>query len=326
MNPPLPTPPPRGGEGSPDCPFGGYVGRRHGELAAHPLTRRGVELWLERLLGWYGETGVDIEIVDGQLLLTDETADYIYTDFTGLESRYVPGSRPFLERHLARHVPGDLDACETALAIMRLCRDNRDMGIRGAAAFDGGTEEELIKRGASMCNELSRLFCCLAQIAGLAARYVGHHISGHATQEVSVDGRWWWMDAQKGAYAVDEDDRPLSARDLRRDPTAFERQPLAMWDQWHPTGPFTTDPADETQRAFYMARCRDCYFRAEEAVAIGNYFVWGHDRYTYPWHVVAADEARLKRARRDEALNRKALGWPDWYHNHLLFDEPFKHG
>lgn len=305
--------------------FENAMGRRQGELAKHPLTKKGVDLWLERLLGWYGETGVDIEIVDGQVLLTDETADYLYGDFTEMESRYVPGLRPFLEEHLAAHVAADLDARETALAINRLCRDNRDFGLKGKSGFDGGTEEELIKRGASMCNELSRLFCCLCQIAGLPARYVGHHISGHATQEVYVDGRWWWMDVQKGLYAVDDSDHPMSAWEILQDPTVFERQPLAMWDNCRPLGPFSTDGRDETQRAFLMAKCRDCYFNPLEAVCIGNYSVWDHGRYTYPWHAVAADPERLKRARRNEALNRKALGWPDYYHNHLLFDQPFKH-
>lgn len=306
--------------------FEAYLGRRHGEMASHPLTRRGVELWLERVLGWYGEEGgVDVEIIDGHLLLTAETADYLYTDFTEMTSRYVSGSRPFLEAHLAARVGADLDERETALAILRLVRDNRDFGLRGAADFDGGTEEELVKRGATMCNELSRLFCCLCQIAGLPARYVGHHLSGHATQEVCVAGRWWWMDAQKGLYAVDEHDRPLSAWDILQDPTVFERQPLTMWAQCRPMGPFSTDPHDEVQLAFLMAKCRDCYFRREEAVSIGNYYVWEHERYTYPWRRTAADPERLARARRAEALNRKALGWPDYYHHHLLFDEPLKH-
>ena len=303
------------------------MGRNQGLLAPHELTRKGVDLWLERVLGWYGEKGgVDVEVIDGQLLLTEETAEYIRSGFTEVAQRYVPGSRPFLEEHLAAGVAADLAERETALAIMRLVRDNRDFGLKGTVSFDGGTEEELVKRGATMCNELSRLFCCLCQIAGLPARYVGHHISGHATVEVAVEGRWWWMDPQKGIYAVDATDRPMSAWEILQDPTVFERQPLSMWAECRPLGPLATDGRDEVQRAYFMAKCRDCYFNPREAVCVGNYYVWEHDRYTYPWRNQAADAQRLARARRGEALNRKALHWPDYYHNHLLFDEPFKHG
>jgi len=306
--------------------FEDKMGRDQGLLAQHPLTAKGVELWLERVLGWYGEDGgVDVEIIDGQLLLTDETADHIYSDFTEMTSRYVPGSRPFLEEHLAAHVPADMDERETALALMRLVRDTRDFGLKGKTDFDGGTEEELIKRGASMCNELSRIFACLCQIAGLPARFVGHHISGHATVEVCVEGKWWWMDPQKGLYVVDGSDAPMSARDILQDQTIFERQPLSMWDECRPLGPISKDGTDETQRAYFMAKCRDCYFNKHEAVCVGNYYVWEFGRYTYPWRNVAAAAERLKRARRDEALNRKALHWPDYYFNHLVFDEPFKH-
>jgi CubicO group peptidase (beta-lactamase class C family) len=321
--------------------FENLMGRRQGELAPDPLTRRGCDLWLDRVLGWYGEDGgVDVEIIDGQLLLTPQTAAYLYSSFTDLHTEYKAGTRPFLERHLADHVthatgktalpaaPGASAGPterERALAIMRLVRDTRDFGLKGRSGFDGGTEEELIKRGASMCNELSRLFCCLCQIAGLGARFVGHHISGHATVEVRVDGRWWWMDPQKGLYVVDAEDRPMSAWEILQDPTIFERQPLSMWEDCRPLGPISKDGRDEVQRAYFMAKCRDCYFNPREAVCIGNYYVWEHARYTYPWRNEAADPARLARARREEALNRAALNWPLYYHNHLLFNEPFKH-
>ena len=302
------------------------MGRNQALLARDGRTRKGVELWLERVLGWYGEEGgVDVEIIDGQLLLTPETADYIYSGFTVMENRYERGSRPFLERHLAAHVPAGLPERERALAVMRLVRDNRDFGLKGTVDFNGGTEEELVKRGATMCNELARLFCCLCQMADLPARFVGHHISGHATVEVFVEGRWWWMDPQKGIYVVDGDDRPMSAWEILQDPTIFERQPLAMWEECRPLGPISTDGRDERQRAFFMAKCRDCYFHPREALCVGNYYVWEHTRYTYPWRNEAADAERLKRARRNEMLNRKALGWPDYYFNHLLFDEPFRH-
>ncbi len=73
-----------------------------------------------------------------------------------------------------------------------------------------------------------------------------------------------------------------------------------------------------------MAHTRDCYFHPREALAIGNYFVWDHGRYTYPWRTEADDSDRLREARVKEALNRKAAGWPDHYFNPLLLNEPLK--
>jgi hypothetical protein len=92
-----------------------------------------------------------------------------------------------------------------------------------------------------------------------------------------------------------------------------------------PLGPFSQDGNDPLQRAFCMARARDCYFSAREAICVGNYLAWEMQRYSYPWFLEPVDAARRERAVRGEYLNRKALGWPDYYFNHLLFDEAFKH-
>jgi hypothetical protein len=154
-----------------------------------------VELWLERVLGVYGEEGgVDIEIIEGMLALNEKTREHIYEgDFTPKGIPYVRGSRTLLERTVDEAVKGGMTEREKALAIMRRCRDNRDHGLKGADWY-GGSEEELLKRGAIMCNEISRVFVCLCQVAGLRARIMCSHISGHMMAEVEVDGKWWWMD------------------------------------------------------------------------------------------------------------------------------------
>jgi len=47
------------------------MGFRQHLLIDDPLVRKGSELWLQRVLGYYGRTGgVDIEIINGQLALT----------------------------------------------------------------------------------------------------------------------------------------------------------------------------------------------------------------------------------------------------------------
>jgi len=294
-------------------------------------TRKGVELWLERVLGYYGENGgVDVAIIGGQLILDEETRAYCYEgDFTPRELSYLEGSRPELEAVLAELIEPDMDDMRRALAIMRRCRDNRDHGLRG------GSEEELLKRGAIMCNEISRVFVCLCQIAGLRARVMCSHISGHMMAEVAVDGRWMWVDPMKGVYCLRADGEPASTWDLMQDPTLFERQGEDVLADIRPIGGFQVpgpainhvarelnDP--EVQRAnllFTIGKNRACYFHPREAIALGNYFVWEHHRYSYPWRTQPADPLRLLRARRAEQRHRRELGWPDFYFDLMLFDE-----
>ena len=306
--------------------FEDQMGRNQMALMDDPQTKRGCELWLERVLGYYGEDGgVDVEVIDGQLALTDKTADYIYSEFTPLEIRYVPGSRPMLEAVVAEVVRDGMSQREKALALMRRVRDNQDMGLARPGLFCGGDEEDLLKRGANMCNEVSRLFVCLCQIAGLPARLHCAHISGHMMTEVYTHGKWGWIDPMKGMAAVTDDDEPASVRELLADPLLFERQPKGFWDDCRPPGIyFGTEQRDGRNLAHQMGRNRDCYFHPREAVAIGNYFVWEHEKYTYPWIIDAADPDRLREARVAETRNRKAAGWPDHQFDPKLFDEPLK--
>ncbi len=304
--------------------FEDEMGFNQAALMPDPLTRRGVGLWLERVLGFYGDDGgVDVQIIAGQLALTEETQEYVYDgDFTPTDIPYLPGSRPLLEKTLNDVVKPAMSDQEKALAIMRRCRDNRDRGLKGGN-WTGGSEEELLKRGAIMCNEISRVFACLCQIAGLRARVMCAHISGHMMSEVEVDGKWWWIDSMQGCYCFTDDGSPASTWDLLQDPTLFERQSKEQLKDCRPTAPFTGDfpEARELSVAFRMVKNRDCYFHPKEAIAIGNYLVWEKDTYTFPWVREAVDPARLLRARLAEMQNRKALGWPDYYFNPHLFDE-----
>lgn len=306
--------------------FEELMGRKQADGFADPLTRRGCELWLERVLCYYGEDGgVDIEIINGQLGLSEKSADYIYSDFTPTEIRYAPGSRPMLEAVVKQVVTGDMSEREKTLALMRRCRDNQDMGLAKPGLFTGGTEEELLKRGAIMCNEISRVFVCLCQIAGLPARVHCAHISGHMMSEVLIDEKWAWIDSMKGMAPVTDDDEPAGAWELLQDPTLFERQPKSYWDDVRPPSiTFGTEQRDPRNLAQAMARNRDCYFHPKEAMALGNYFVWDHDKYTYPWHLESKDPDREQRARHAGALNKRQLGWPDHYFNAQLFDEELK--
>ena len=302
--------------------FDEFMGRNQHRIFDDPGTRRGCELWLARVLAYYGEDGgVDVEIIDGQLGLCDKTADYIYSEFTPTEIRYVPGSRPMLEKVLGEVVTAGMSDREKALALMRRCRDNQDMGLARPQLFNGGTEEELLKRGAIMCNEISRVFVCLCQVAGLPARVHCAHISGHMMSEVLVDGKWWWIDSMKGLAPVDNNDEPVSAWDLHNDPALFERQPKSFWDDCRPPSiTFGTEQRDPRNLALQMCRNRDCYFHPKEANAVGNYFVWEHDKYTYPWIIDGVDPDTEERARHEAGINKRRMGWPDYYFDKNLWE------
>ena len=230
-----------------------------------------------------------------------------------------------LEAVAAECIRPGMSERDKALALMRRVRDNQDHGLASPALFYGGDEEDLLKRGAIMCNEVSRLYVCLCQIAGLPARLHGTHISGHMMTEVLTDGRWGWVDPMQGMAAVTDRDQPASVWDLVQDPRLFERQPPSFWDDVRPPNiVFGDRQRDPRNLAFAMAMLRDAYFHPREAQALGNYSVREHARYTYPWIREPADPARLREARHQEALNRARLGWPAFYHQPHLFDEALK--
>lgn len=308
--------------------FEKFMGRNQWKIFDDPLIQEGCKLWLERVLAYYGdgpEAGVDIQIIDGQLGLCAKTADYIYTKFTPAKMKYRPGSRPLLEAAVAEVVRPRMSDRAKALALMRRCRDNRDRGLRRAGLFSGGSEEDMLKRGAIMCNEISRVFVCLCQIAGLPARIYSAHISGHMMAEVMTDGKWGWIDPMMGVAPVTAKGEPLSAWALAQNPQLFERQPKSVWDDIRPPSiTFGTRERDPRNLSFTMARHRDCYFNRREAMAIGNYFVWEHGRYTYPWRIEGVDDTRQKEARYRLALNTKKMDWPDYYFHPQLFDEKLR--
>ena len=306
--------------------FEEFMGRNQMALLRDPLTKKGCELWLERVIAFYGEDGgVDVEIIGGQIALTDETTEFVYSDFTPLTIKYVKGSRPLLEKVVADNTSAGMSGREKALALMRRVRDNRTSGLASPNLFFGGNEEELLKRGALQGNEVSRLLVCLCQVAGIPARTHSAHITGHMSTEVYTDGKWGWMDPMKGIAPVNDDDEPTSAWELFEDPKLFERQPKFVWDDIRPSFPQMPEDSNATDdRSLIMARARDCYFHPREAMAIGNYYAWDNLKYTYPWRMDPADPVRLEQIRHEEHLNRKAVGLPDYYFNQYLFMDKLK--
>jgi hypothetical protein len=249
-----------------------YKGR-HLDLSDMPrVVRRAWDASVHRSLTFYGEGTVDGQMVDDKTRLCEATAEYLYAGHTPLEVRCVRGTRPELEKRLERILDGKRTDRERALAIMRFVRDlyrlRPQTGEGGADdLFHGGIEEEVIKKGSRMCNEQSRVFCVLSQVAGMPARYIGHMVGGHGVSEVYLEGGWAYFD-NRGKYFLKADGGLASAWDLIRDPSLIEKQ-----------RPEVT--ADVLQGYNYDGTRR--YFSRVEVTCVANYFVWERDRYGYDW-------------------------------------------
>ena len=227
---------------------------------------------IHRTMTFYGEDTVDGQMTHDRTRLCAETAEYLYSDHTPLELRYERGTRPELEKRLDGILADARSERDRALAILRFVRDLHRLrpaaGEKGAGdLFHGGTEEEVIKKGSNMCNEQSRVFCVLCQIAGIPARYVGHSVGGHGVSEAYVEGGWAYFD-NRGKYFVKPDGSLASAWDLMRNPGLIDEQPPEV-------------RAELREGYDYEGTRR--YFSRVEVTAITNYFVWERARYGYGW-------------------------------------------
>ena len=181
-----------------------------------------------------------------------------------------------------------------------------------------------MKRGAIDCGEISRLFACLCQIAGLPCRLLSAPITGHMTNEVKVDGQWWWMDVENGLAPVDGQDAPVSAWRLAQDSSLFDRQPKSVIADCRPTSRLFGKDERHPRNVAYCIYWVRCCFHPREARAVGNYYVWEHGKYTYPWYIHQEEQGSYAEATREEHLNRKAAGWPDYYFDSYLLSQDLK--
>ncbi|MDD5728414.1 MAG: transglutaminase domain-containing protein, partial [Victivallales bacterium] len=115
-----------------------------------------------------------------------------------------------------------------ALALVGLIANPKDSPYRGTnmiwERFLGGSEEEVIKKGWHMCNEISRALAFLCQVAGLPARpvfiftdpvYFAH---GHAQTEIFFDGKWNLVEQNHGLLYLKPDGYFASTVELRNNP------------------------------------------------------------------------------------------------------------
>lgn len=259
------------------------------------MLRKGAyELSSKTSLQTYPQGSVDAVFFDEMILLCKETADYLYSQYTPSTVSYAPQSRPFLEKIVTQVTEGKKSDKAKLLALMKYVRDISEMytlpeeirntvseegkPVESTLIFYGGTEEELIKKGGSMCNELARILIILCQIAGIPSRYVGHicsfqkdlsipYPSGHGVVEAYIDDKWVYMDI-RGQHFYKDDGKLASTWELINDNSLIDKQPGSVMEM--------------IGKDYNLTSSRS-YFSPDTMTFICNYFVHESDRYEYPW-------------------------------------------
>jgi len=220
----------------------------------------------------YGES-VDFQLRRRQVILCAQTADFLYTRFTPTTVRYQAGSRPELEKTVARVTRDCRSIREKVLALMRFCRDlyKKREGIELAEYVYGGTEEQLIEKGEEFCECLGRLLVALCEVAGIPGRIVMHDIGGHIAAEVLIEGVWAYIDPRAGIYCLKADGSFASAWDIWRNPALLRRQSPGV-------------KADVSARWTWEERiwkCENKFFHPREIIGLQNYSLADAEQYAY---------------------------------------------
>lgn len=180
---------------------------------------------------------VEFQLRKQQVILCPQTVDLIYSEFTLLTVRYEKGTRPELERVVAKVTAGCETDREEILALMRFCRDlHKNTGLAWDEYIYGGTEEQMIDKPEILCETLGRLMVALCEVVGIPARIIMHDLGGHIVNEVYVEGHWAYIDPRCGIYFLKPDRSFASLLELCRNPSIIRNQPdevkVDVSDQW----------------------------------------------------------------------------------------------
>lgn len=226
----------------------------------------------------YRSGSVDYVLFDEAYILSEDTRHTLYDKAMIPACRYQAGSRIHLEQLVDALTANKHGDYEKAIALLTFVRDIPvNYGNVDGDPFHGGTEEEVIRKGSSMCNEQARVLCVLAQIAGIPARYVGHMTafdfdnpksgSGHGVNELFIDGNWVYMDI-RGIVFNKKDHGLASTWDLITNPELIDMQ--------------QADLAALRKSNYTLDNSRK-YFGPNSIHIIANYNVAEHYRYDYSW-------------------------------------------
>ena len=242
----------------------------------------------------YKGTVDDIVFHREAVTLCEDTVEYLYTQYTPLETKYEPGTRPELERIVAEVTDDAMSEREKALALLAWARDVPELQPPPEEKFGAGTEEDVVATRNGNCADQARLFAVLTQIAGIPSRIVLHYgspaidgkmLGGHGVNEVHIEGRWAYMDI-RGKHFLWPDGRIASAIDLMRFPELTQDQP---------------EHAHAMVREGYSLAESVSFFAGRRVTRICNYFVWEHDRYDYR-RITPTEESRKYASRRQKEI------------------------
>jgi hypothetical protein len=165
-------------------------------------------------------TGLDLYQANHFVTYRQETAEFLYRDYTALRVDYRPGTLPAFERMAAgitRNLSSDRDK---ALALLKAVPEKvLHPGIPPlgpACPKDRGLDDgALLGSGQAWCNEQARVFVRLCQVSGIPARLIFLFFkpapNGHVVAEFYADGRWCMADASWGCVFPDAEGRLMSA-------------------------------------------------------------------------------------------------------------------
>ena len=148
---------------------------------------------------------------------------WFYESFTYPAVFYKKGSRPRLEKFLARNKvtgkPGlaTLEKCVSAL--VRQMPHYVQLDYEGAGNR-GASEEELLFSGHGWCNEQARVLVALTQVLRMPSRLVFGSMrikKGHVVMEVFVDGKWVLVDQTANFVFKRKNGKPVNVLDIKTD-------------------------------------------------------------------------------------------------------------
>ncbi len=219
----------------------------------------------------YGDN-VEFQRLSQQILLCDETRDYLYSDKAIPKPSYKKGSRPYLEKV----VDDCIKACKTdrekVLAILDFC-SRLSLKFGDTTLFYGGTEEELIKKGDQLCETLGRLMTALLEVAGIPARIV-MLLVGHIVAEAYVDGKWGYFDPRYGFFVTKSDGSFASIDELWQDRELILKQD-DLWKSHLCTEKLSFDTI--------IKKNYDRYFNPNDVFLFCNYSLSDFEKYNYEW-------------------------------------------
>lgn len=213
---------------------------------------------------------VDYERLASQILLCDDTRDFLYQ--TPIPVRYISKTRPELERIVQEITANCKTQREIVLAIMCYIRDLHKK-YNCKILFYGGTEEELIKKGEFLCECVSRLMVALCEIKGIPGRTVFHVFSGHFTTELFFEDRWGYVDPRFGLFYLDHEGNFMSV-------DSIVRHPEMLLDQSDYVKSFCVEYSSFDVR---LQRNLQYCLNSREIQCFCNYSLMDKDQYHYDW-------------------------------------------